>query len=544
MYETLVVPVSSAPAQPEPAVAETTPTNWAVHAESLPELLADSAGRWPDRLALTGCEPELTYRQLADHVTGLARYLRSSGVRPGDRIGLSVERGPLSLIASAAIMRSGCAYVPLPPGQPPARLDRIASGAGLTAAVCDAAGSAQLAALRLRPIEISYAELVEHHVVPDASEELPFPARADAAYVLYTSGSTGAPKGVEITHRNVMALLGGALDWFDIGQDEAWPMTHGDGFDVSVWERWAAIATGSTLICTSDEAILDPTCFADLLLRHRATRLHIVPSIFGQLVDTIDEVGQRVPLRNVTFCGEPVRYPDMARWAGLHADAPPRWFNVYGITETTVYNTLAHITAEVIAEAPTATPIGRPYPDSPMLVLDESQRERPRGEVGEIYIGGAQLSAGYVGDPALTAMRFVPVPGHSGLWYRTGDLGHTDDEGCLHYVGRADDQVKIRGIRVELGEIDHALRALPWIGTAAAVASQNSVGDYVLSAGVVLRSPDDDRDPLALQQRLAHDLKPLLPAPLVPTRIICLAQMPLNASGKTDRRALAALVAG
>lgn len=509
-------------------------------AESLPGLLTTAARRWPERLALTGCEPALTYRELAGRVEALARRLRHAGVPAGGRIGLCVERGPLCLIASAAIMRLGSAYVPLQPGQPAARLRRIAAGADLEWVVCDSYGRAAVAGLGLRAVEISYAGLPEL----DGPCENPLPASDDPAYVLYTSGSTGVPKGVQITHKNVLALLDGALSWFGIGADEAWPMTHGDGFDVSVWERWAAIATGSTLICVPEQAITDAALFARLLLRHRATRLHIVPSVFGQLVDAAEDLGHVIPLRNVTFCGEPVRYKDMARWTRMHANHSPQWFNVYGITETTIYNTLAELTAEVVADSPAATPVGRPYPHSPMLVLDPARRERPAREVGEVYIGGAQTAAGYLGDPGLTATRFLEVPGRQGLWYRTGDLGFLDDAGCLHYVGRVDDQVKIRGIRVELGEIDQALRNLPWLSAAAAVAHRNAVGDYVLTAAVVLTDPDDARDSAALRRRLTSDLRKLLPAPLVPTRMLCVERMPLNANGKTDRRALAAAAAG
>jgi amino acid adenylation domain-containing protein len=507
---------------------------------SLPGLLLDAAVRYGDRTGLAVDEGPLTYHQLAERVNVLAARLRSAGVVPGERVGLCVSRGPLSLLGSAALMRLRCAYVPLQMGQGQERTRHIVRNAGLGWVICDEAGRAELAPFSLRTVSVSPVDLLSADSGPSAV--LPDPRPDDPAYIIHTSGSTGVPKGVEISHRNVLALLSDALPRFSFGPDEVWPMMHGDGFDVSVWERWAAVACGATLIPVPEQAIRDPALLADLLVRWQATRLHIVPSIFRQLAEVAAETGMQIPLRNVTFAGEAISYPSIVSWMNSQTGPRPQWFNAYGITETTIYNTLKELAPHDISAANSATPIGAAFRNSPVILLDDALRESPPGETGEIFIGGAQVASGYLNDPAMTAARFLSLPGRDGRWYRTGDLAFKNELGELFYVGRTDDQVKIRGNRIELGEVDHALRSLPWVRDGATIVHQNSRGEPVLVALLVLRDAAADNDRAALR-KLWIELSEKLPPAMLPNRVVCVDQLPLNGSGKADRRAMAAMAA-
>ncbi|WP_158073514.1 amino acid adenylation domain-containing protein [Actinophytocola xanthii] len=501
---------------------------------SLSGLLRRSARRFADRPALTGAGTALTYAELDARVDALAGRFRAAGAEPGQRVGLCVERGPLPLVASAALMRLGCAYVPLDPRNPVDRIRHIVADAGMAAAVCDAGGRRALTDTSLDLVDVHEDDLLPGGPrLPASREATPGPE----AYVMYTSGSTGRPKGVAITHANVLALLSDAVPLFPFGEDEVWPLQHAHGFDVSVWEMWAGIAVGATLVAVEGEAGRNPELLAELMLRHRATRLHVVPSVFAQLAEAVAEERLRVPLRGVTFCGEPLNYRAMRTWVDAHPGMAPAWYNVYGITETTVYNTFAEIAPHELTRADPATPIGQGYRHSPVVVLDEDHRPAPHGTVGEIFVGGRQVARGYVNNPELSASRFLEVPDRPGRWYRTGDFGHLDPEGDIRFHGRRDDQVKIRGFRIELGELDHAARALSWVTDAAAVVDTSARGEPVLVLFVV--TPEAGAD---LRGRVRAELATWLPDHLLPARVVRVGELPTNTNGKRDRRALSALL--
>jgi amino acid adenylation domain-containing protein len=500
------------------------------------EVLRNAAARFADRPALRGGSTALTYAELDDCTDALARRLAAAGAEPGHRVGLCVAGGPLALLASAALMRAGCAYVPLDPSQPEARLTHIVSDGGVTLAVADDQGRSALAGTPLSLLTVSGDDLIPGRQ-RGAGPELPGPDPESDAYVMYTSGSTGLPKGVAITQASLMFLLQDAVPLFGFGPDESWPLQHGYGFDVSVWEMWAGITVGATLTVVADGTRRDPERLAELLLRSRPTRLHIVPSVFAQLAEVVAEQRLRVPLRGVAFCGEALNYVPLRTWTGAHPGAPdPVWNNCYGITETTVYNTFTAVSPGPRDGA--ATPIGRGYRHSPVVVLDESLRPARPGEVGEFFIGGGQVANGYLSRPELTAERFLELPGRAGRWYRTGDFGYPDEAGELHFIGRRDSQVKIRGHRVELGEIEHAARELAWVADAAVTqVPAGPGGEPVLALFVVAATELPDP-----RERARRDLAAVLPAHMLPGRVLAVPRLPQNANGKCDRAALGALL--
>lgn len=509
-------------------------------ARTLPELLQWAARRYGQRRALAGTQGSvsITYSQLLERVDGLAAALEDLGLPPGGCVGLSVERGPGTLLASAALMRLGCAYVPLDPHYPAERLGRICSVAELEVAVVDEAGARALAGA---DVALFRPELEAHDAAaPGRWPRAPMPRPSDLAYVLFTSGSTGVPKGVAVSHDNVLALIEGLGPLIDaVGPEDVWPLMHSYNFDVSVWEMWGGLAVGATLLPISSSQVVDPEALLEIFLQRGVTTLNVVPSVFKNLAEALADVDEVVSLRRVLFGGEPLDYRAIRLW-GERVPVPPVWLNAYGITETTVHGTFHVLNDEEIDRGAAHKPIGRPLPHAPVLLLDESLREVEPGRPGEIHVGGRQVAAYYLNRPDLTAERFVALPGRPGRWYRSGDRARADAEGRLHYIGRLDDQVKIRGFRIELGDVDAALRGLPWVREAAAFVAASPKGEPVLAAAVVFEVGAGDAD--ELRARTRDGLATLLPGHMVPPRIVELAELPKNVVGKTDRRALPDLV--
>jgi amino acid adenylation domain-containing protein len=353
---------------------------------------------------------------------------------------------------------------------------------------------------------------------------------------MFTSGSTGQPKGVAVTHGNVARLFAATESWFGFGPADVWTLFHSFAFDFSVWELWGALRYGGRLVVVPHAVSRSPEAFAALLLREGVTVLNQTPSAFRQLV----EVDKTAPaalagLRLVIFGGEALDLPSLRQWIDTHGDERPALVNMYGITETTVHVTYRRIRAEDVTGG--RSRIGVPIPDLDLHLLDPRSFELvPDGTVGEICVGGAGVARGYLHKPDVSAARFVPNGSGDRAGdrlYRSGDLARRRNDGDLEYVGRADDQVKVRGFRIELGDIEAALLGHASVGAAAVVLTTTSGGDrrlaaYVVpKAGAIVRSPD----------LLAH-LHDAIPDYMIPAGVAVLDHLPINENGKLDRRRL------
>ncbi|NUT98701.1 MAG: amino acid adenylation domain-containing protein [Saccharothrix sp.] len=499
----------------------------------LPDIVTSSAHRFGDRPALVFDHGSLTYRDFASCVDALAHALVRAGMAPGQRVALCCRRGPLVPIAIAAVVRLGCAYVPLDPGYPAERLRFLLADAGVHIALCDDAGSAALTGADVPTIGITPDVLDARH---DGSGLPALPVCVDPAYVIYTSGSSGFPKGVEVSHDNVVALLEGLLPLFDDGP-QTWPLQHSPVFDVSVWELWGGLASGATLLVTDEHTARDAELLAELLVRGGATVLHVVASVFRHLADVVSEERLQVPLRRVVFAGERINVSALEVWERSQL-VLPAWYNLYGPTETTVYSSANEVTVAGLRGGPRPDPIGYPLPHAPTAVLDDALRPVAPGEVGELVIGGRHVALGYVNRPELTAERFTTVPGREGTWYRSGDLGVADADGLLYFVGRRDGQVKVHGIRVELGEVEYALRRLDLVRDAAVVVRDSARGEAMLIACVVVAPGLDAVE--SLPEQVVSALRAVLPEHLVPHRVDVVDDLPRTIAGKLDRAALLA----
>ena len=498
---------------------------------SLTSLFAARARTAPDAAAVVGEGHHLSYGELGGRAGDLARRLWGAGVSPGGFVGLSVGRSVEMVIGILGILEAGGAYVPLDASYPRDRLEFMRKDARARVLVRDREsepwwGEDGVAVSVIARSEGSPAQ--DHDARPDVDGRMP-------AYVIYTSGSTGVPKGVVVTHDNVVRLFRTVEEEFGFGPREVWTLFHSYAFDFSVWEIWGALLYGGRLVVVPYAVSRSPEAMWKLLYEEGVTVLSQTPSSFTQLIRAEPagtmESGDS-PLRRIVFGGEALEEAGLAAWWGRHA-AGPLLINMYGITETTVHVTYHRVLPD--RRRGRGSSVGRPLSDLQLYILDTAGALAPTGVTGEIHVGGAGLAMGYLGRPDLTAERFVPNgfgDGAGERLYRTGDLGRHLASGAVEYLGRIDHQVKVRGFRIELGEIEAALRSHGAV--AEAVVAMRQVRDGRQLVGYVVPTGTDRPSPDQLRRHLAERL----PKHMIPAAFVSLEGLPLTANGKVDRARL------
>jgi len=518
------VPVARLPILP-PAERSLLLTGWTRTHTDFPRdqtivtLFEQQVAHSPEAIALNGVEGQLSYRELAQRSHRLAHALLAHGLRPGDTVGLSLPRGIDMVVSLLAILQAGGAYLPLDPSYPAARLDRLAADASprlvLSRSDCAAAVLAQ-SPLLLDRLEWPAADHAPQ--VPVGPESL--------AYVLYTSGSTGQPKGVCVSHRNVVRLVRDT-NYCHFGPDEAMLMFAPLQFDASTFEIWGALLNGARLeIVPPGQPSLEE--LAACIERGGVTTLWLAASLFHQMVDA--QLGALWRVRQLLAGGD-VLAPGHCQRA---LDELPgcTLINAYGPTETTTFAACHRMQSGQRLGA--RIPIGAPLANAQLYVLDAEGQLAPIGVPGELYIGGDGVASGYLNDPELTAARFVPNPFEPAnsprRLYRTGDQVRWRADGVIDFIGRSDHQVKLRGFRVELGEIESVMRRHPLVRDACVVLQQE--GDDKRLCGYAAL----DRGQGA--QDVRRYLQQQLPDYMVPALVIGLETLPMMPSGKVDRQAL------
>nr|WP_275899245.1 non-ribosomal peptide synthetase [Pyxidicoccus caerfyrddinensis] len=493
-------------------------------------LIEDQARRTPDAEAVRFEDQALTYAQLDERASRLAAYLRHLGAGRESLVGVCLERSLDLMVALLGILKSGAAYVPLDPAYPRERLAGMLEDCAAPVLLTHRhlLGVLPAHASRTVCLDEDWASLA-----PPASALPASPATPDAlAYVIFTSGSTGRPKGAMNAHGSIVnRLLWGQQEYGLTPADTVLQKTP-FSFDVSVWELFWPLMAGARLVFARPGGHQDPAYLVKLLAEQRITTVHFVPSMLQAF---LEEPGleRLTHLRRLLCSGEALP-AQLARRA--HQRLPStQVHNLYGPTEAAVEVTYYACPRDELARG---VPIGRPVANTRILLLDASGQPVPVGVPGELYIGGIQVARGYWRRPELTAERFLPdafssEPG--ARLYRTGDVARWRMDGTVEYLGRADFQVKVRGLRIELGEIESALRQQPQVLDAVVVVREDRPGDKRLVAYVVAREANGV-DVAAL--RLA--LKEKLPEYMVPTALVVLPALPLNPSGKVDRKALPA----
>ncbi|MGH8077290.1 MAG: non-ribosomal peptide synthetase, partial [Lysobacter sp.] len=490
----------------------------------------------PDAIALV-CEDEtLSYAELNRQANRLAHALRAKGVQAETLVGLCVERGVQMMVGILGILKAGGAYVPFDPATPRARLAYLLEDSAIGIVVSEAA------ALEVLPDTLAERVLLDdpslaRHSGDDLAITAVDAGPTSAAYVIYTSGSTGKPKGVLVEHGHVDRLFTVTDRHFGFSDRDVWTLFHSYAFDFSVWEMWGALFYGGKLVIVPKLVARSPELFYQLVAQSGVTVLNQTPAAFEQFARVDEQDNAPLSVRCVIFGGAALDYYTLQPWMERHP-ALPRMINMYGITETTVHVTFREVTRADVAHG-RGSMIGWPLADLTAVVLDAQGRQLPIGVAGELYVGGAGVSRGYLDRPELTAERFIANPDVAGArLYRTGDLVRRHESGELEYLGRIDNQVKIRGFRIELGEIESELNRVELVRESLVLA-QGEAADKRLIAYVVanetVRAGADARE---CSDRIRAALSQVLPDYMVPAVIMVIAAFPLNINGKVDRAAL------
>jgi len=505
------------------------------------ELFETQAAKTPDAVAVESQDETLSYSELDARANRIAHYLESIGAGPETQVGLLVERSAPLIAALLGVLKSGAAYVPLSPQAPVERLAFILENAGIQIVLTEQHLLDRLPSLWLQTYCLDSDRELFAAQSPAALARRAAPGHI--AYVVYTSGSTGQPKGVMVSHAALVNNISAMNGLYGLSGRDRLLQFVAFSFDVFAQEVFTTLTSGAALILHPNPAELAPLALARLLERQAISVVHIPPAYWHQLVDELWKSGQGAPgaLRLLVVGAESPAVDKLAAWARM-SRPDSRFINAYGPAEAAITNSAfaTMLQAEEI-EAMDKVPIGLPAANNRIYILDEKLEPVPDEFVGEIFIGGAGLARGYQSRPDLTAEKFIPHPFSDSAGarvYRTGDLSRRRPDGQLEFAGRRDNQVKLRGFRIELDEIDIVLNQHPAVRESVVVIREDRPGDRRLVGYVALsQGIHDEREALA---SITEYLQRKLPAYMTPSPIIALAEMPLTDNGKINRRALPA----
>ncbi|WP_144212011.1 non-ribosomal peptide synthetase, partial [Flavobacterium anhuiense] len=464
----------------------------------------------------------MTYKELDERSNQLARYLESMGVISDSRIGILFNRSFDMIVGILGILKSGCTYVPLDPGLPSKRLSYILEDSGVNFLLYQE--ESLLSSLSVS--EFIFFLDIRESLSYSSSSVVSSRTEDSVAYIMYTSGTTGLPKGILISDENVITLINDPLSEIAVTGSDRVLQWSNYAFDGSTYEIFGSLLNGASLYLIDKSVASDAAALSQAINRHELSVIFITTALFNSLADY--DLSLLSSLRLLLFGGEKVSLTPVRKMlSGLGSG---KILHVYGPTETTVYAT-CYVISEIPALAGTI-PIGKPLTNTSLYVLNPSSDIVPIGVVGELCIGGSGVAAGYLNQEELTKENFIANPFVEGdRIYKTGDLVRWLADGNIEYIGRKDNQVKIRGYRIELGEIENVLSSLPEIGQCCVLAREDEGGNKRLIGYVVTEGKLDKAD---LQDRL----KSSLPDYMIPLLWVELDQLPLTSNGKIDKKAL------
>jgi amino acid adenylation domain-containing protein/non-ribosomal peptide synthase protein (TIGR01720 family) len=481
--------------------------------KTIVQLFCEQAAKTPGNIALVFGDKKYSYSELDERSNQLAHYLRQNySISPGTPVGVQLERSERNVIAMLGVLKAGGAYVPMDPGYPAERTSYMMDDSKL-ALVID---NQQMEAFTQAHSKYS-------------KDSLPsFNQPGDVAIVLYTSGSTGKPKGVMLPHTGIVRMVRDT-NYLSVNPADVVLSLSNFIFDGSTFDIYSALLNGATLVIAGSDQLLNPDALHKLIAHHKVSCFLATTALFNIYADadnlSLDTV------HTVMFGGEMVSLNHVKKFKEKFPAV--RLLHMYGPSENSTYSTWFEV-KEVAAESKTI-PIGTPISNTQVYILDAAGMPAPFGIAGEICIGGPGLAHGYINKPELTAEKFVANPFRPGeTMYKSGDMGKWRPEGVMEILGRKDDQVKIRGFRIELGEIENRLNAYPGVEASAVITIKQDSGDRELAAYVVSKNTLDAQDMLAFLSRS-------LPAYMLPVQLMQLDQLPLNFSGKVDKKKLAGI---
>ncbi|MDS9468838.1 amino acid adenylation domain-containing protein [Paracoccus sp. MBLB3053] len=512
------------PAEHAQLTRDVNATDRALEPTSLTALIEAQMKARPDAEAVRFGEVSLSYAELDRRSAALTEVLVALGAGPDRLVAIALPRCEHLAVALLAVLRAGSAYVPLDPENPPARLARLIARTDAAILLAETGLDCDGAAIPFAPQDWPH-ERAKTSGQQGSEVPLPRPAPDDLAYVLFTSGSTGEPKGVMIEHRSIVNRLLWMRDHYGFTRSDRILQKTPITFDVSVWELFLPFLCGGTLVLAPPGAHRDPSAIAELIRRENITAIHFVPSMLSAFLAS--PASQGVALDRVFCSGEALTAEHREKF---HSHIRAELHNLYGPTEAAVDVSYWEAGPQ---DTSRPLPIGHPVWNTRLYILDPLGRPVPEGVAGELFLGGVQLARGYLGQPDLTAKSFLSDPFRPGeRIYATGDLAMRRADGAVTYLGRRDQQVKIRGMRVELGEIEAALHSSTMLDEA--VVLPRPLGDGLQLVAYVV--PKAGLDATRLQAHLARHL----PAHMIPAHIMPLSALPVTANGKLDRAALPA----
>jgi len=516
----------------------------------LQEWITHQAAKRPQATALVLGRERMSYADLDRRSSQLAHLLRSNGCRRGDRVCFLMPKSPAAIVSMLGILKADCMHVPIDPASPASRIARILdacenrwllAAGGVTPLVDEllrgerfrrrlAIGWMESGPARGENFqaEFSWNDLDTFSGEPPATENQP----DDPAHILFTSGSTGVPKGVPITHANVQHFVAWAVKYFGMtsaDRNSGHPPLH---FDLSQFDIFGTFASGAELHLVPAELNLLPNKLAEFIRASRLTQWFSVPSTLHYMAK-FDVVAQNdfPELKRLLWCGEVFPTPALIYW--MKRLPKVQFTNLYGPTEATIASSF-YTVPEVPPDERAPVPIGTPCDGEELLVLDEHLQAVPPGEIGDLYIGGVGLSPGYWRDPEKTDAAFKPLPTSDDprrRIYKTGDLARIGEDGLVYFVGRADSQIKSRGYRIELGEIEAAANALPGLKECAVVAIPTEGFEGMLICCAYVTNDGAEITAASMRKKLSG----ALPSYMLPSKWMEFEELPKNANGKIDR---------
>lgn len=481
------------------------------------EYFSQSAEKFPDKAAINWKGQDLTFAGLECSSSQLAFALKGLGVKRGDRVAFCLQKSPKAIMAILGILKVDSAYVPLNPKAPEARIAQMIADAQPSVVICEKATRNLVKSGKIFDLD----EKAEMLLDMPASQMHCKNTSADLAYILYTSGSTGLPKGVMITHGNIINATDWAVEEFGISDKDRMSQHPPLHFDLSTFDLYCAFKAGATLYLVPEELSLFPGQLLKFIEENKLTIWNSVPSVFVYLWNSgLVKVDRLSIVRKFFFNGEgfPTRF--LSEW--MKTFPKKEFVNMYGPTETTVQCTFYRIPTPPIDLAK-LVPIGKACRNAEVFLVD-----------GELCVAGAGVGLGYWSNPEKTAVSFVadPRPGKAGIVYKTGDLAHLLPDGNYEFIGRRDFQVKVMGNRIELGDVEAALLALPYIEDAAAVAIDLAqTGGHELVGFVKLKEAEEE-------SVIKADLAKIIPSYMIPSKIKIVSLLPRTSTGKVDRNKL------
>ena len=509
---------------------------WDYHG-SLIGRLVEQMNETPDRVAISDANGSMTYAELNETTAAMAGAIREQmkSIDPAARyVALCIERSKETTQTIIAVMRAGYGYVSLDPAQPNDRLRFIVEHSGAPLIISQESKQGIFEGL---DAAVHSPESFQASGAPPITGHLSTPG--GAAWVIFTSGTTGRPKGVEISQRNAARFLVMFKERFGIGESDVFTASASFSFDYSTIENFVPLSAGARVYIVASSVLVEPSALVDVIESQEITVFSQTPAAFQNVIEVVrDRGGLTHWPRYVNLGGESLVIENLEGWFGLEGSDATTIMNLYGITETTVMSCCYPVTRADVG-AHRFTPIGKPFPDQSFYVLDKTRDVIPDGVMGELYIGGGGLAEGYIGQLELSRSRFLIDPftdDVSSMMYKSGDLVIRDDEGVIHYVGRMDSQINMRGIRIELGEIESVLSSHQAINKCFITDFTPPGGEQMI---VAYWTPEEG---ISINDDLVGSFKEhlgeLLPKYMIPSKFMGLDALPLTTNGKVDKKAL------